>query len=79
MLTIMQSFGLSLQGHARREGLDASTAATRTLRAVQRNHDVTQLCSAEGTAVDQLILMDDASSNTYVHRVKIVTSDRQRN
>lgn len=61
----MQPFGLFLQGQAGRVGLYASPAATRTLWAFQWNHDVSQLCSAEGGAVNQLILMDDPSSNTY--------------
>lgn len=61
----MKPFGLPLQGHAGRVGLDASSAATGAVRAFQWNHDVTQLGAAEGAAVDELVLMDDPSSNTF--------------
>lgn len=64
-LTIVKPFGLPLQGHAGRVGLYASSAATGAVGAFQWNHDVTQLGAAEGAAVDELVLMDDPSSNTF--------------
>lgn len=63
-LTVVQSFGLPLQGHSGREGFDAALAAAGTLWAVQRNLDVTQLSGAEGAAMNQLGVMDNTSSNT---------------
>lgn len=72
--TIIQSLCFSLQGHARSVCLYASMAATGTLWTFQRNLDVTQLSSTEGTAMDQLILMDNSSSNTYTVKIFIFIS-----
>lgn len=66
----MQFFGLSLKGHPRCIGLYTATAATHTLWAFQGNHDVTQLSSTEGTTMDQLIVMDNSSSNTCTQSQK---------
>ena len=64
-LTIVQPFGLSLQGHPRCIGFYASSASTGTLWTIKRHHDVAQLSSAEGTSMHQLILMDNSPSNTF--------------
>lgn len=77
----MQPLGLALQCQARREGLDAASAAAGAGGALQGHHDVAQLGPTEGAAVDQLVLVDDTPADTWgphrdrtgSHRVKRVT------
>lgn len=63
-LTVVQSLGLSLQGHARRIGLNAAAAATHALGPVQRHHNVAQFCCTERATMDQLVVLDDPATYT---------------
>lgn len=60
----MQLFCLPLQGHPRGICFNTPVASTGTVRPIQGHDKVAKFRSTEGAPVDQLVLMDDSTSNS---------------
>lgn len=61
----MEFFCLPLQGHSRGVCFNAPMASTGTIRPIQRHNKVAQFCSTEGASVDQFMLMDNSTTDSY--------------
>lgn len=59
----MELLCFPLQSHPRGIGFNTAMASAGTVRPIQRHHKVAKLCSTEGAAVDQLMLVDDSSTD----------------
>lgn len=66
--TIVELLCFPLQGHPRGICFNTAMASTGTVRPIQRHHEVAELCRTERAAVDQLVLVDDSTTNPCSER-----------
>lgn len=66
--TIVELLRFPLQGHPRGICFNTAMASTGTVRPIQRHHEVAELRRTERAAVDQLVLVDDSTTNPCSER-----------
>lgn len=59
----MELLCFPLQGHPRGVGFNTPMASTGAVRTIQRHDEMAELCRTEGAAVDELVLVDDSSTD----------------